>query len=120
MVKERANFVNDLWDLSSYFFEAPGEYDEKAVKKQWKEQTPSILTKLQKILETTPSFESDELESVVKAWITAEELSFGMIMAPLRLVIVGALKGPHIFDILSLIGKEESIKRIQIALERLP
>ncbi len=120
LVKERANFVNDLWDLSSYFFEAPGEYDEKAVKKQWKEQTPSILTKLQKILEATPSFESDELESVVKAWITAEELSFGMIMAPLRLVIVGALKGPHIFDILSLIGKEESIKRIQIALERLP
>ncbi len=119
MVKERANFVNDLWDLSSYFFETPGHYEEKAVKKQWKEKTPSILANLQKVLEATPSFESDNLESVVKDWIVAEELSFGMVMAPLRLVIVGDLKGPHLFDILSLIGKEESVKRIQIAIERL-
>ncbi len=120
MVKERANFVNDLWDLSSYFFVTPDQYEEKPVKKQWKENTAAILGSLQKVLEATPSFESANLESVVKEWIVAEGLSFGMVMAPLRLVIVGDLKGPHLFDILSLIGKEESVKRIQIAIERLP
>ena len=119
MVKERADFVNDLWDISAYFFEAPAYYEEKAVKKQWKERTPAILAGLQKVLENAPSFESDHVESVVKDWIVEEGLSFGMVMAPLRLVIVGDLKGPHLFDILSLIGKEESIKRIQIAIERL-
>jgi glutamyl-tRNA synthetase len=119
MVKERADFVNDLWELSSYFFEAPGYYEEKAVKKQWKENTPSILANLQKVLENAPSFESANVESVIKEWIVAEGLSFGMVMAPLRLVIVGDLKGPHLFDIISLIGKEESVKRIQIAIERL-
>ncbi len=119
MVKERANFVNDLWDLSSYFFVTPGQYEEKPVKKQWKENTPTILGNLQKVLEAAPSFESAHLETVVKDWIVAEELSFGMVMAPLRLVIVGDLKGPHLFDILALIGKEESVKRIRIAIERL-
>lgn len=119
MVKERANFVNDLWDLSSYFFVTPDQYEEKPAKKQWKENTPAILGSLQKVLAATPSFESANLETVVKDWIVAEELSFGMVMAPLRLVIVGDLKGPHLFDILSLIGKEESVKRIKIAIERL-
>ncbi len=119
LVKERADFVNDLWDLSSYFFTAPEHYEEKAVKKQWKEKTASILGDLQKTLEGVPSFESVEVEAVVKDWIGAEGISFGMVMAPLRLAIVGDLKGPHLFDILSLIGKEESIRRIRIAIERL-
>ncbi|MGB5648275.1 glutamate--tRNA ligase [Muriicola sp.] len=119
LVKERADFVNDLWDLSSYFFFAPQQYEDKAVKKQWKESTPSVLGELQKMLITQVSFESDTLETAVKQWIAAEGISFGAVMAPLRLVIVGDLKGPHLFDILSLLGKEESLNRIQIALDRL-
>lgn len=119
MVKERANFVNDLWDLSSYFFVAPDHYEEKAVKKQWKEKTAGILGDLQKVLETTASFESVELEAAIKDWIGAEGISFGMVMAPLRLAIVGDLKGPHLFDILSLVGREESVHRIHMAIERL-
>jgi glutamyl-tRNA synthetase len=119
MVKERADFVNDLWDLSSYFFIAPQHYEEKAAKKQWKENTPAILGELQKMLKTQPAFETDTVEKAVKDWIVAEGLSFGAVMAPLRLVIVGDLKGPHLFDIISLLGKEESLNRIQIALDRL-
>ena len=119
LVKERADFVNDLWDLSSYFFIAPQQYEDKAVKKQWKESTPGVLGELQKMLMTQVSFESDTLETAVKQWIAAAGISFGAVMAPLRLVIVGDLKGPHLFDILSLLGKEESLNRIQIALDRL-
>ncbi len=119
LVKERADFVNDLWDLSSYFFIAPRQYEDKAVKKQWKESTPGVLGELQKMFMKQVSFESDTLETAVKQWIAAEGISFGAVMAPLRLVIVGDLKGPHLFDILSLLGKEESLNRIQIALDRL-
>ncbi|MGB5377448.1 glutamate--tRNA ligase [Muriicola sp.] len=119
LVKERADFVNDLWDLSSYFFIAPQQYEDKAVKKQWKESAPGVLGELQKMLMTQVSFESDTLETAVKQWIAAAGISFGAVMAPLRLVIVGDLKGPHLFDILSLLGKEESLNRIQIALDRL-
>lgn len=119
MIKERATFVSDFWDLSDYFFVAPTSYTEKAVKKQWKKDTPELLQKMVSILESIDDFSSEEIEKQVKGWITAEELSFGRIMAPLRLVIVGDLKGPHLFDIMAMVGKEESISRIKNAISAL-
>lgn len=107
-------------ELSSYFFVSPSAYDEKAVKKQWKEKTPDILGGLLVVLQDLSTFDSATIESSVKSWIEREELSFGMVMAPLRLVIVGGLKGPHLFDILAMIGQEESLKRIKTAIEQLP
>lgn len=115
-IKERATFVSDFWDLSHYFFTAPVSYDEKAVKKQWKEDTPGIMNQLVFILENVSDFSSLNIEDQVKSWITEKELSFGKVMAPLRLVIVGAMQGPHVFDILELIGKQESISRIKKAI----
>ncbi|NER09932.1 glutamyl-tRNA synthetase [Muriicola jejuensis] len=119
LVKERADFVNDLWELSSYFFEAPEQYDEKAVKKQWKEQTPGIMQQLLEVLNGIGSFDSRSLETAVKEWIEQEGLSFGLVMAPLRLLIVGGLKGPHLFDIMALIGREKSLLRIRQGMEKL-
>lgn len=119
MIKERATFVSEFWELSDYFFVAPASYSEKAVKKQWKENTPELLQKTASILEVLADFSSENIEKEVKAWISQEELSFGRIMAPLRLVIVGDLKGPHLFDIIAMIGKEESISRIQNAISSL-
>jgi glutamyl-tRNA synthetase len=119
LVKERADFVNDLWDLSSYFFEAPEQYDEKAVKKQWKEQTPGIMQQLLEVLNDIDSFDSNSLETEVKEWIEREGLSFGLVMAPLRLLMVGGLKGPHLFDIMALIGREKSLLRIRQGMEKL-
>ena len=116
LVKERANFVSELWDLGHYFFEAPSTFTEKAVKKQWKPDTPDILSQLQSVLEAQSDFASQSLESVVKEWIGQQELSFGKVMPPLRLVIVGDLKGPHLFDIMALLGKEEVLSRISHAL----
>ena len=119
LVKERADFVTDLWDLSSYFYISPDTYEEKAVKKQWKEQTPGILQKLTGLLEGLNDFGSSYVEGEVKGWIQKEGYSFGAVMAPLRLLIVGGLKGPHLFDIMSLIGKKESLSRIKKGLAAL-
>tara|TARA_R110002020_G_scaffold475985_2_gene715664 strand:- start:9022 stop:10533 length:1512 start_codon:yes stop_codon:yes gene_type:complete len=116
LIKERATFVKDFWELGSYFFLAPTEYDEKAVKKQWKEDTAAIMTQLLSLLEGTENFGSENLETQVKQWISENELSFGKVMPPLRLVIVGEMKGPHIFDIMALIGKTDSINRIKTAI----
>ena len=116
LIKERAVFVSDFWELSDYFFITPTSYNEKASKKQWKEGTPEILNQLVSILESINDFTSENVENLVKNWITEKELSFGKVMPPLRLVIVGDMKGPHIFDILEMIGKEESIARINGAI----
>lgn len=119
MIKERAAFVSDFWELSDYFFASPISYNEKAVKKQWKEDTPDLMEKVISILESIDQFSSSTIEKEVKEWITSEELSFGRIMAPLRLVIVGDLKGPHLFDIIAMVGKEQSISRIRNAISAL-
>lgn len=115
LIKERASFVSEFWDLGSYFFEAPSEYNEKATKKQWKEDTPQIMGNVVSVLESIDDFSSAAIEEKVKAWIADQELSFGKVMPPLRLVIVGDMKGPHLFDIMELIGKEDSIERIKKA-----
>mgnify|MGYP000560215361 FL=1 len=113
LVKERAVFVNDLWDLSNFFFEAPTEYDTKAFKKAIKEDTPALMQELISLIEGIEDFSTENTQTVVKAWITAKEIGFGKVMQPLRLSLVGAMKGPDVFDIMILLGKEESIKRIQ-------
>jgi len=116
LIKERATFVADFWELGSYFFVPPNDYEEKAVRKQWKEDTSNILESLLPILENIAPFSSENIENIVKVWITEQGLSFGKVMPPLRLVIVGAMKGPHIFDIISLIGKKEGLQRIKKAI----
>ncbi len=115
LIKERAVFVSDFWQLSNYFFVAPSSYNEKASRKQWKEDSADIMSQLASVLEAIDDFSSENIETIVKAWITEKELSFGKVMPPLRLVVVGEMKGPHIFDILEMIGKEESIERIHKA-----
>ena len=113
LIKERAVFVKDFWDLSNYFFETPVEYDEKASKKQWKEDTSEILSEVSSVIESIDNFSSLIIETKVKEWITSKEIGFGKVMQPLRLSLVGAMKGPHIFDIIEMIGKEETLHRIK-------
>ena len=119
LIKERANFVADFWEHSDFFFEAPTEYDAKMVKKQWKEDTSTQMKKLSCVLKNIEPFSSENTEKVVKNWINEAGLGMGKIMAPFRLAIVGMGKGPHLFDIIELIGKDETIKRIELAVERI-
>lgn len=120
MVKERATFVSDLWDQSSFFFVAPSEYDAKVVKKRWKNQVPGHMLNLAELLKTIEDFSSENTEIVVKQWISDNEIGMGAIMNAFRLVIVGAGKGPHLFDIIAVIGKEDTLKRMETALAELP
>ncbi len=118
LIKERANFVSEFWDLADYFFVAPTAYDEKAAK-NWKEETPQLMQQLISVLENIGDFTSVNIETIVKDWMTKNEIGMGKVMQPFRLSLVGALKGPHLFDIVELIGKEETIKRLEKAIATL-
>ena len=118
MIKERAHFVNEFWDLADYFFEAPTSYDEKAAK-NWKEETPALMQQVISELKKIEDFTSVNIETLLKEWMTANEIGMGKVMQPLRLSLVGALKGPHLFDIIEMIGKAETVKRIEKAIASL-
>ena len=118
LIKERADFVAEFWDLADYFFVAPTTYDEKAAK-NWKEDTPHLIQQLISVLENIGDFTSVNIETIVKDWMTKNEIGMGKVMQPFRLSLVGALKGPHLFDIVELIGKEETIKRLEKAIATL-
>ena len=118
LIKERAHFVNEFWDLADYFFVAPTSYDEKAAK-NWKEETPELMQKVISELEKIEDFTSVNIETLLKEWMTINEIGMGKIMQPLRLSLVGALKGPHLFDIIEMIGKAETVKRIEKAIASL-
>lgn len=117
LLRERIDFLQEVWTTGAYFFEAPETFDPKAVRKKWKEETPELLKALMEGLSQQEVFTSDALEAVVKIWISEGGYSFGQIMPPLRLALVGSLQGPHIFDIMALLGKEETLSRIGRALE---
>ena len=118
LIKERANFVSEFWELSDYFFVAPTIYDEKAAK-NWKEETPNLMQQLISVLENIGDFTSLNIETIVKDWMTKNEIGMGKVMQPFRLSLVGALKGPHLFDIIEVIGKDETIKRLEKAIATL-
>lgn len=116
LIKERATFVSDFWDLGSFFFEAPFEYEARVSSKNWKEDTSELMLELINILQNIKEFNSQNIEAVVKEWITFKEIGFGKIMQPFRLSLVGALKGPPLFEIAELIGKHETINRLNKAI----
>jgi len=112
LIKERATFVNEFWDLGHFFFAAPTIYDEKASRKALKEGTADILKKVVEIAASTREFTIQNIQSKLKDWITDNDVGFGKVMMPLRLALVGALQGPDVFEIMFLIGKNETVKRI--------
>ena len=119
LIKERAVFVKDFWSLSSYFFKTPEDYDKKASKKQWKEGTSALMNELIIVLASIDDFSSKTIEETIKSWISSKEIGFGKIMQPLRLAIVGEMKGPHLFDIIDMIGKDEAVLRIKKIIKKL-
>ena len=119
LVKGRVNFVKELWEQARFFFEAPTTYAEKDVKKRWKEDTPAILTELIALLQGMDNFESKPSEEVVIGWITEKGYHMGNVMNAFRLAVVGECKGPHMFDITELLGKEETIARIEKAIKNI-
>lgn len=117
LTKERISFVKDLWEQASFFFVAPTAYDEKTAKKRWKDTSSTQLAELAELLASIDNFTAAYAEELAKEWITSKEYHLGNIMNAFRLALVGEGKGPHIFDIVAVIGKEETLARIQRAIE---
>ena len=117
LLKERATFVSDLWEQASFFFVTPQNYDEKASAKAFKPETPELLTSVLEILKFVDDFSPVNLSEKIKGWITSQEISFGKVMMPLRLALVGEMKGPDVFDIASILGKDETMLRIKNAID---
>jgi glutamyl-tRNA synthetase len=112
LVKERVSFVKEIWKETDFFFISPEIYDQEVIKKKWKHETPDQLLELKNLLESIDDFNPEVVEPMVKSWIEKKGYNTGAVMNAFRLVIVGASRGPHIFDIISWIGKEETINRI--------
>lgn len=119
MTKVRCNFISDFWNQIKFFFEAPTEYDAKTVQKRWKATSAADMQALATVLEGIDDFSAANSEQVVMAWITENGLHMGNIMNAFRLCIVGEGKGPHMFDITAIIGKEETLSRLQKAVQSL-
>ncbi len=117
LVRDRAHFVNELWEQASYFFVAPESYCEMAVKKRWKADTPNQMLQLAELLESLNDFSAHSTETAVKAWMEEKGYGMGAVMNAFRLCVVGESKGPHMFDIIEIIGKEATISRLLKAVE---
>ena len=117
MMKDRVSFIKELWGVCSFFFVAPTEYDEKTVKKRWKEDSAKCMTELAEVIAGIEDFSIEGQEKVVMDWIAEKGYHTGNIMNAFRLTLVGEGKGPHMFDISWVLGKEETIARIKRAVE---
>ncbi len=120
MVKGRINFVGELWDQADFFFKSPEEYAPKDVKKRWNENTPAIMEELITVLEGIEDMTSANAEKIVLDWIAEKGYHLGNVMNAFRLAVVGACRGPHMFDITEIMPKEEVIARIRKAIDRIP
>ena len=118
-IKERCEFVSDLWEQSFYFFEAPESYDEKTVKKRWKEDTPDKLEEIAKLFGTVSEWNAEAIKEAFSSFMNEKEWGFGVIMNPLRLSLVGGNMGPDLFVICELLGKEETVSRINTTIEKI-
>ncbi len=117
LMKERATFIQDILNEGMYFFEAPTEYDEQTIKKKWKEQTPALLEALRNEFAKIDSFSHDNIEATFSAFLAENEIGFGQIGPAFRLAISGKGMGPSLFDICEILGKEETLNRIDTALQ---
>ena len=117
MMKDRVNFVRELWPLCSFFFIPPVEYDEKTVRKRWKEDSAQVMGELIDVLQGIDDFSVEGQEPVVMAWVEQKGYKLGDVMNAFRLALVGIGKGPGMFDISAFLGKQETISRLQRAIE---
>ena len=119
LTKDRVNFVSELWEQVNFFFVAPTEYDEKSLKKRWKEDSPKHMTEMLTLLESHEDWSAEGLDNLIMPWIAEKEYGVGIVMNAFRICLVGAARGPHIWNITDVLGKEETIARVKTALQKL-
>ena len=119
LTKDRVNFVSELWDQVNFFFVAPTEYDEKSLKKRWKEDSPKHMTEMLALLEAHDDWSAEGLDNLIMPWIAEKEYGVGIVMNAFRICLVGAARGPHIWNITDVLGKKETLARVRTALKKL-
>ena len=119
LTKDRVNFVSELWEQVNFFFVAPTEYDEKSLKKRWKEDSPKHMTEMLALLEAHEDWSAEGLDNLIMPWIAEKEYGVGIVMNAFRICLVGAARGPHIWNITDVLGKGETLSRVRTALEKL-
>jgi glutamyl-tRNA synthetase len=119
LTKDRVNFVSELWEQVNFFFVAPTDYDEKSLKKRWKEDSPKHMTEMLTLLESHEDWSAEGLDNLIMPWIAEKEYGVGIVMNAFRICLVGAARGPHIWNITDVLGKEETIARVKTALKKL-
>ena len=117
MMKDRVDFVHELWELCSFFFIPPTEYDEKTVRKRWKENSAVVMGELAELLGSLDDFSIENQEAKVFAWVEEKGYKLGDVMNAFRLALVGIGKGPGMFDISAFLGKEETLRRLHAAID---
>ncbi len=118
-IQDRCEFVNDLWEQGHYFFIAPECYDEKTIQKKWKPDTSEKLLDIANFLKTVEDWNAENIKEKFSAFMTEKEWGFGLVMVPIRLALVGTSSGPDLFEIFELVGKEETVRRIKEAIEKI-
>ena len=119
LVKDRVNFVPELWEQTNYFFVAPTEYDEKSLAKRWKADSPRHMTEMLALLEQQEDWSAEALDKLIMPWIAEKEYGVGVVMNAFRICLVGAARGPHIWAITDVLGKEETLRRVRTALTKI-
>jgi glutamyl-tRNA synthetase len=119
MIQERCEFVKDLWEQGQFFFQAPERYDEKTVKSKWKADTNEKIQAISELFETIADWNAENIKETFSAFMTEKEWGFGAVMVPIRLALVGGSSGPDLFAICEMIGKAETIGRIQKAIDKI-
>jgi glutamyl-tRNA synthetase len=120
LLKERATFVTDIRDAARFFFTPPRVYDEKGARKCWKQETPALVRDLAALLDALDPFTADVAEAAVRAWVEERGISLGKLMNAFRLAVTGFADGPRLFDVIEILGKEETARRLAAAVERIP
>jgi glutamyl-tRNA synthetase len=119
MVKGRVHFIDELWNQAKFFFTDPAEYNPKDIKKRWNNEMPEIMHQLSTVIAGLTDMTSASAEKVVLDWIAEKGYHLGNVMNAFRLCVVGECKGPHMFDITELMGKEKTIGRIALGIEKI-
>ncbi|MGB0280190.1 MAG: glutamate--tRNA ligase, partial [Flavobacteriaceae bacterium] len=116
LIQNRLTLLTDVWEEAKFFFVSPKEYDEKAMRKQWKPETDNVMAAVAELIENTSNTSAEGLSTLIKSWATENGVGLGKIMAPLRIALVGSLRGPDVFEICSTIGVTNCIQRINAAI----
>lgn len=119
LLKERANFISDIYTQGEFFYHSPENYDEKAVKKAWKEDTSIILTEFSNELTNLPKFNHQQIHKAAEEFVEKKSIGFGRLMMPVRLALVGGLHGPDVPVIMEVIGRDETLRRLSLICSKL-